>query len=262
MKKLFATILALLMMPIVTASAQAEEAYGPLDSAHEYNQALPDYKALHAMAADKSKPLVWVITGDSITHGALHTLGWRSYPEHWMERIKWEMGRLDDIVIDSGVSGEFTGGLLKRFDWRVAQFKPAVAFVNLGVNDTFKMGKSKLDDYRKNLEKLVTEIRKLKAIPVLQVPSMVSPDNPISELLPEFCVVVRQVAIKEKVLLVDHEAHWLKYASDPEVMKSWMNDAVHPNGKGHMEMFKKMATDLGFYDPKSPTCRLGDDTIR
>ena len=30
--------------------------------------------------------LTWVITGDSITHGALHTLGWRSYPEHFAER--------------------------------------------------------------------------------------------------------------------------------------------------------------------------------
>ena len=31
------------------------------------------------------EPLTWIFTGDSITHGALHTWGWRSYVEHFAE---------------------------------------------------------------------------------------------------------------------------------------------------------------------------------
>ncbi|MFD5187760.1 LamG-like jellyroll fold domain-containing protein [Streptomyces sp. NPDC058357] len=38
-------------------------------------------------------PATRVVTGDSNTHGALHTNGWRSYPEHWTERVRWELGR-------------------------------------------------------------------------------------------------------------------------------------------------------------------------
>ena len=68
--------------------------------------------------------LTWVITGDSITHGALHTLGWRSYPEHFAERVRWELRRMRDVVINTGISGERTGGLLKDFDWRAARFQP------------------------------------------------------------------------------------------------------------------------------------------
>ena len=47
-----------------------------------------------------------MFTGDSITHGALHTMGWRSYPEHFAERVRWELGRMRDIVINTGISGD------------------------------------------------------------------------------------------------------------------------------------------------------------
>src|SRR5262245_38050003 len=46
----------------------------------------------------RPEPVTWVFTGDSITHGALHTRGWRSYPEHFAERVRWELKRMRDIV--------------------------------------------------------------------------------------------------------------------------------------------------------------------
>ena len=33
----------------------------------------------------------WVFYGDSITHGAAHTHGWRSFPEIFQERVRWEL---------------------------------------------------------------------------------------------------------------------------------------------------------------------------
>ncbi len=261
MNKILIMMMALLFAPCQMASAQQNDKYGPVEDVLKYNQSLPDFKTLHQLAGDKSKPIIWVITGDSITHGAMHTHGWRSYPEHWMERVKWEMRRLDDIVIDSGISGEITTGLLKQFDWRIGQFKPSVVSINLGVNDCTKMGKAQIGAYKKNLEELVSKVRKLKAIPILQVPNTLATGQG-AQILPEFSRVIREVAVKNKVLLVDHEYHWKKYVTDETVRKAWMNDAVHPNGKGHMEMFKKMAADLGFFDQNSPACKLGDRTIQ
>src|SRR6185369_10691115 len=55
--------------------------------------------------------LTWVFTGDSITHGALHTLGWRSYPEHFAERVRWELKRMRDVVINTGISGDTIPGV-------------------------------------------------------------------------------------------------------------------------------------------------------
>ena len=79
---------------------------------------------------------MWVFTGDSITHGALHTKGWRSYPEHFAERVRWELKRMRDIVVNTGVSGDRAQGLLPDLDWRVLHLKPDVVSVMLGVNDS------------------------------------------------------------------------------------------------------------------------------
>jgi len=35
-------------------------------------------------------PVKWLFAGDSITHGALHTWGWRDYTEHFSERIRYD----------------------------------------------------------------------------------------------------------------------------------------------------------------------------
>src|SRR5436190_21990005 len=57
------------------ASAQvAQKPKGPAPSA-----GIEGIKLLLA----RKEPVAWVFTGDSITHGAQHTKGWRSYPEHF-----------------------------------------------------------------------------------------------------------------------------------------------------------------------------------
>ena len=47
----------------------------------------------------------WVFYGDSITHGALHTYGWRSFVEIFEERLRFEKNHVMDYVINSGTSG-------------------------------------------------------------------------------------------------------------------------------------------------------------
>lgn len=76
-------------------------------------------------------PATWVVTGDSITHGALHTNGRRSYPEHWTERVRWELGKPKnrDFVIDSGVSGATSAELVAMFGERVTAFSPRVVSI-------------------------------------------------------------------------------------------------------------------------------------
>ena len=64
----------------------------------------------------KPDPLTWVFTGDSVTQGAHHTYGGRCYPEIIAERIRWELRRIADIVINSGVNGTNTKYLLGGFD--------------------------------------------------------------------------------------------------------------------------------------------------
>ena len=45
--------------------------------------------------------------------------GCRSYPEHFAERLRWELQRRQDVVSNTGISGDRMSRLLQNQDWRV-----------------------------------------------------------------------------------------------------------------------------------------------
>lgn len=252
--------------PLVAPTAKKAESAPSEKAAIERNKKLPDFAALHALVKDKS-PITWIITGDSITHGCMHTHGERSYPEHWAELMRWEHRRMNDTVINTGISGDTIAkrdqrdlGILDKFETRIKRFEPQVVSINTGMNDC-SGNVDKIPAFKKNLTQAITQIRELKAIPILHIPSLVKLNDGRAKNLHAYSEAIREVADKEKVLLVDHEAHWNRFAATPEVRTKWMNDAIHPNGKGQAEMYKKMAYDLGFFTPQKPSCQLGDKTL-
>lgn len=245
--------------PATRRTLQTANPEGVLQSALESNKKLPDFTKLHALVKNK-QPLIWIITGDSITHGAKHTNGMRSYPEHWAELIRWDKKRTQDTVINTGVSGDTMPRILKQWKERVASFSPQIVSLNMGMNDCAG-GAENLSQYTNDLKTFVQKVRQINAIPILQVPSVTLSGNGAREKnLPKYAQAVRDVAKEQKVLLVDHPTHFAQF-TNKDTLKTWMNDPIHPNGLGHAEMFKKMSWDLGFYSNKFPSCKLGEKTL-
>jgi len=211
---------------------------------------------IKALLAGKD-PVTWVITGDSVTHGALHTLGWRSYPEHFAERVRWELRRMRDIVINTGVSGDRIPGVLADLEWRVLQFKPHVASLMFGMNDC-NDGPAGREKFREDLATLVTRIREAGAIPLLNTPNTVYIKNSKGrEDLPEYARIVREYAVANELALVDHWEHWQQAKPDQEQLLPWIEDSrIHPGVYGHREFAKEIFRVLGIYDENSPTCKL------
>lgn len=208
----------------------------------------------------KDAPITWVFTGDSITHGALHTYGWRSYPEHFAERVRWEMRRMRDIVVNTGISGDRTQGLLADLDWRVLHLRPDVVSVMLGMNDC-SFGPVGRDLFRKELTAIVNKIMAAGAIPILNTPNTVDETQPATHGdLAGYAQVVRDVSLGTKAVLVDHYAHWEKTKSAPEELRKWLDatDAtgIHPGYFGHRELARLIFRELEIFDEESPTCRL------
>lgn len=204
-----------------------------------------------------SEPLTWVVTGDSITHGALHTLGWRSYPEHFAERVRWEMRRMRDVVINTGISGNRTGDLLKDIGWRALRFQPDVVSVMLGMNDC-TAGPPGRETFRANLTTIANRILEAGAIPLLHSPNTIYVKNAGGRSdLPAYAEIVRETAATGKYALVDHWSHWQKTKPDQEALLPWLEDkSIHPGVFGHREMAKLMFRELGIFEEKSPTCQL------
>jgi lysophospholipase L1-like esterase len=215
-----------------------------------------DEKIQHLMQS--GKPLTWLFTGDSITHGALHTYGWRSFPEHFSERIRFELGRGLDYVINTGISGHSTNEILEQFERRVSLFKPDVVFLMIGTNDSVK-GQAGLESYEANLLKIINLTRQNNGIPVINTPNPI-----ITEIgggvtrtsLPEYSEVMRKVSKQKNVILIDHWKHWETAKPNKDAMMEWLADSIHPNAYGHIEIAKEIFKCLDIYDANSKVCGL------
>ncbi len=202
------------------------------------------------------KPIKWLFYGDSITHGALHTFGWRDYTEHFTERVRFEMGRYQDIVIKTAISGNTTKDLLRDFEWRLGQFRPQVVFIMIGMNDCSTGREVTRDEFRTNLRELCRRISALdSAVPVLQTTCPVLPGagGDREPNISDYMDIVREIAAAEKLPLVDHTLHWKK---NEGWLYYWMNDSFHPNNHGHLVFAELLFKELGIFDEKATTCRL------
>lgn len=211
-----------------------------------------DKQALLAKIQSKETALTWVITGDSITHGAWFTQGDRSYPEHLAERVRGEMLRFRDIIINTGVSGEVSTGLLADFEWRVLRFKPDVVSLNLGMNDCARVP---LEQHKKEMGEMITKAKQSGAIVILHATNTVFAEHPHAKKLPPFIEAIRALATEHDVMLVDHHKKFTD-AQQGADKRTWFADAIHPNGLGHAHMAAEMFRVLGIYDPESDTCKL------
>lgn len=212
-------------------------------------------------------PWTWVFYGDSITHGAAHTHGWRSFVEIFQERVRYELRRPNDIVVNSAISGQTARELLNdgSYEWRVRRFKPDAVVLMIGMNDIVRGGSA--DEFRTRLETLLDRFRADGAIPVLQTPNTIQKvENPTTdylrgylrrfEELPAYAEVIREVAAAKDVILVDHFAYWSREAADPAVLDFWLGETIHPGPRGHQEMAALLLKELNLYSDKSACLKL------
>lgn len=221
--------------------------------------AASDLRRLAGALANPDAPLTWVITGDSITHGVVHTHGGRSYPEHLHELIRGELGRTRDIVINSAISGHRLTDILGDFERRVSSWRPDVVTLMIGTND-LATGPDRATvqpaDYAASLRDFTTRVRALGAIVVLQTPPSIDvPNAPGRERIVEFVEAVRDVANAEDVLLVDQHARFTALGNGG-VPWGLMGDPFHPNAAGHASLALELATTLGIRPTPSRTLPL------
>jgi lysophospholipase L1-like esterase len=187
----------------------------------------------------------WVFAGDSITQGVYHTHGARSWVELVHERVRWELDRLDDIVINSGVSGWRVPQVSAAFDHLIGRFAPQVVSISLGTNDA-NAGAQGLADFRRGLTELARRSADLGARIVLHTPVLTTSDAPVNRRthLSAYADEVRAVAREQRMVLVDHDTYWRDHF-DGAAPTPWMDDHSHPNAAGHRQMANTTLRTLG-----------------
>lgn len=213
-----------------------------------------DLDYLHNLL-EAQQPITWVFTGDSITEGAKWTGGSRTYSEIFSERIRWEMKRERDIVVNTAISGNTTDDILEDFNWRIGHLHPNVVSLMVGMNDSVRGPSGELA-FKTNLRRMVDLIRATGAIPILQTTNWTLED-PLRADLPAYNKIIRQVAASKLVVLVDNSQYWHTHRTSQN-LGAWLGNPIHPNGLGHAEIAYRMFVTLGIYDPSSAMSKLAN----
>ncbi len=205
----------------------------------------------------QAEPIRWVFAGDSITHGARHTLGWRDYTELISERVRFEMGRIHDIVIKTGVSGWRISNLAANFAGHMTQFAPGIASLMFGMNDC-TLGRENLADFRATYLDLINRLReRTDTLILLHTPNWILPTGGPERLqhLPAYRATIIELAEATGVACIDHFAVWQE-AEARGVIHHWMAHGCHPNEFGHRAIAQTIMHALGIWDQQSWTCQL------
>lgn len=207
-----------------------------------------------------------VAFGDSITAPRKNVI---TYSDIIREEFKKK--NLDVKVINSGVGGNTSSMAKARFEKDVLAHQPDVVIIQLGTNDAAvdvwknppaTAPRVPIDVYEQNLREFITKLKaqKAKVILVTMPPTRWTdkmkemygkpPYDPNDEfgwnvILKDYVQRMRDVAKKEKVILVDLNKEYYKYHKvKGQTMDDLYLDGLHPNNKGQELEAKLLLKEL------------------
>ncbi len=140
----------------------------------------------------------------------------------WGKTIK---GFRDKGGGNGNYSGWRIGNLLKVVDGIIAKKKPEVALIMIGTNDV--RGNKVPDGYEKGLDTVITKLIAANCVPII---STIPPMRGKKEGVDGANVIIKKLAEKHKIPLIDYHAEIMKRAGDNWDGTLISKDGVHPSG--------------------------------
>lgn len=177
-----------------------------------------------------------VCIGDSLTYGyGVHS------NECWVELLHKS---LNIEIINKGVNGDTTTGILSRSYKDVLELKPSHAILMAGTNDILL--NYSIDNIVDNMCLLLKEIKDNKIVPILALQPPIAAElakiywdeyinyNNANEHLFEYTQTMKAFACKNNITIIDFYNTFIKL----NYMLNLYSDGIHPNSEGHKLMFK------------------------
>ena len=166
-------------------------------------------------------PLTILALGDSLTEG-LGVDNDDNYPAQLEARLK-ELGYKDVKVVNSGLSGETSTGLVNRLDW-VLQTKPDITILTVGANDAIRG--IDVATVEANIRTAVKRLQDGGSEVILS--GMQIYDNLGSDYVESFAAIYPRVAKDMNVTLIPFFLDGV--GGDPKLNQA---DAIHPTKEGY-----------------------------
>ena len=167
------------------------------------------------------QPITILALGDSLTEG-LGVNPDDNYPAQ-LEAMLKEMGYENVKVVNSGLSGETSTGLVNRLDW-VAQTKPDITILTIGANDAIRG--IDVATVEENIRTAVKRLQDNGSEVILG--GMQIYDNLGSDYVESFAAIYPRVAKDMNVTLIPFFLDGV--GGDPELNQA---DAIHPTKDGY-----------------------------
>lgn len=220
----------------------------------------------------REEPATYLFMGDSITHG-ITTDGYDNVPQMFAKYLD-EIGRTDDIVINTGVSNATIATTLDQIEPRLMRYNPDVVMIMLGTNDVSYNGQNvvtngnaeskgiTVEEYKDRYKTLVRKIHENNAESsvVLRIPCEMLVDNAHEGYEEKFLAIydvakeMREEISGLNIAVVNHMQEWRDYSNhvrNDNIARTgeycWLKDNVHPNGRGNLSMFQQIIKELGLY---------------
>ena len=171
--------------------------------------------------AEQPASLTILALGDSLTEG-LGVDNNANYPAQLEARLQ-ELGYKDIKVINSGLSGETSTGLVNRLDW-VLQTKPDVTILTIGANDAIRG--IDVATVEANIRTAVKRLQDNDSVVILG--GMQIYDNLGSDYVKSFAAIYPRVAKDLNVTLIPFFLDGV--GGDPKLNQA---DAIHPTKEGY-----------------------------
>ena len=174
----------------------------------------------------------------------------RSPGMHWLDvldlAIKRRYGRIHHCI-NTGIGGNTSRDLLARFEDDAAFYRPHVAIVTIGGNDSNPAKSLGEEEFVGNLRELRNRFHHMGCAVVFQ--TYYAPDPARNEDLSGFYAymdIVRNIAAESAAGLVDHLRRWeLFRKAFPDRYLPLMEDGFHLNCRGNMILGLDLSRSLG-----------------
>lgn len=200
-------------------------------------------------AGPTSAPIV--VLGDSITMGVRPGVRTEeTFGALLADALKCR-GRAVEVR-NLGIGGERTDQALARLERDVLSLRPQLVTVMYGTNDSYvdrgaQASRISVEQYRDNLNRIVSRLRRSGIRPVLMTPPRWARDaapnglgeNPNGRLEP-YVQACRELARQQRVPLVDHFEGWTRATGRGVNLRDWTTDGCHPNPRGHQELAERL----------------------
>ena len=216
-------VLAILTVVMTLSGCQKEPESNKTDNTQSTNQTVEANNAEQTVVTNEQQqaPLTILALGDSLTEG-LGVDPNDNYPAQLEATLK-EMGYENVKVVNSGLSGETSTGLVNRLDW-VAQTKPDITILTIGANDAIRgIDVATVED---NIRTAVKRLQDNGSEVILG--GMQIYDNLGSDYVQSFAAIYPRVAKDMNVTLIPFFLDGV--GGDPELNQA---DAIHPTKDGY-----------------------------